>query len=46
MGKVLDKAKDHYGALMHDQARRTGVSAQRPDESLIKNVPPEVLAHR
>jgi hypothetical protein len=44
MGKVFDKAKDQYGALMHDQARRTGVSAQRLDESLSKNVPPEVLA--
>lgn len=44
MGKVIDKAKDQYGALMHDQARRTGVSAQRLDESLSKNVPPEVLA--
>lgn len=40
MGKILDKAKDQYGALLHDQARRTGVSAQRLDESLSKNVPP------
>lgn len=43
MGKKLDGFKDKVEAVMHDQVRRTGISAERIDRSLSKGVAVEVV---
>lgn len=44
MGKLIDKAVDGLGTVMHDHARRAGVSALRVERSIKGGVDPEVLA--
>lgn len=46
MGRLIDKAGDAVGAMLHDHTRRIGVTVDRVERSLRRNVDADVLAHQ
>ncbi|EKT4529627.1 hypothetical protein [Pseudomonas asiatica] len=44
MSNILDKGRDAYEFLTHDQADRTGIACARIAGSLAKGVDPQALA--
>lgn len=46
MTKMIDKGRDAYESLTHDQAKRAGITCERIARSLKRGVAPKALAEQ